>query len=455
MVQRQVFSAGFKPLASDFTAIGLNRQAAFKLLLSAFSQDASAVLFDATAPTVSENGTEFTISTPSQRVSVEGALAESALYEETFDVDNGAGGENDLYVSVFFVVRETPVSDTRNFLTTVPATGAQILQNLTAEIAQQYTVDVVYLSSAVNGDTQEPVLGTDDVGSVKLAEFWRPGGGSATVTVNDVAKFALPAGTAATIAPHASEHLPGGTDPIQLAALDSNDPNGSTVGLMPAGSLSAALGSVQGIIAAQDSTFLSFATQADDSGFGTQVIADLETDNSLTAYPGTSNTQLGLNFLAPGSLRGQSSRPARSDHTHPLSETGMLVLNQTRNLSLSDRGEVLTIPVTTPNSTIEIEQITDVTVYWEPNNVADGQYVRIAAPWSVAGNGDQTVGARATVTGTNTFLLELGTEGITYLTTAMQDAIDPLLSTGYVGNNYPTDGTLHMVITAIRKGTNG
>lgn len=454
MVQRQVFSAGFKPLASDFTAIGLNRQAAFKLLLSAFSGDASAVLFDAIAPTVSENGTVYTITTPAQLVSIEGALAQSSEYVESFDTDNGAGGQNDLYVYVFFVVRQTPVTDTRNFLSTVPATGAQILQNLTVEVAQRYTVEVVYLSSLTANTTLVPILDSDAIGYVKLADFVAQPGNPVEVTVNQVPKFALPGGSSSSLPAHGDTHITG-QDRIPDAVLSDTNPNGSTVGLMPEGALATAYSSVQGIVPAGTSPFLSFASTPDESGRGKQVIAELSADNSLTTG---SDAKLGLNFLAASDLNGSSSRPARSDHTHPLSETGMLVINQSLAVSLSSLGDVRSFTASPTDTTIEVERILDVAIYWEPNNVKSEEYIRLAAPWSTviqSGLGVQTLGARAMITGSNTFKLEIGSVGITYLTQEMQNTISPLVNGGYNGSNIPTDGTLHMVITALRKGTDG
>ena len=453
MVQRQVFSAGFKPLASDFTAIGLNRQAAFKLLLSAFSGDASAVLFDAIEPTVTKSNTVYTITAPSQLVSIEGALAQSSEYVESFNTDNGAGGENDLYVYVFFVVRQTPVTDTRNFLSTVPSTGAQILQNLTAEVAQRYTVEVVYLSSPAENTTLVPVLDTDALGYVKLADV-SVISGEAAVTLNQAPKFALPGGSSSSVASHAQTHIDG-PDRIPDAVLSGSNQNGSTAGLMPEGALATTYSSVQGIVPDSASSFLSFASQPDDSGRGRQVIAALASDNSLTTGP---DSRLGLNYLAESALNGLSSRPARSDHTHPLSETGMLVINQSLVVTLSTLGAVRTFTVAATDTTIEIERILDVVVYWEPNNVNSEEYIRLAAPWSIinqSGLGAQTLGARAMITGSNTFKLEIGSAGITYLTQEMQNTISPLVNGGYNGSNIPTDGTLHMVITALRKGTDG
>lgn len=456
-MRRQVFQPGIKPLATDFTAIGLNRQDAFASLLSAFSLDPAGVLFDDQPPVATQVGDTITVLTPNQLVGVEGALASSATYSEDFDVTGGI----ELKVEVFFVMRETPATETRNFLSTNPTTGNTVFQNLSTEVAQDAVVDVVYLfTNDIASADQTPVLGADDLGFVKLGTVFYDG--AALSVVEEVApRFTIPAGASVPVVGHRDTHLPNGTDPIPLAALSTSVVAGSTPGLMPEGALKLIDGALQDVTPTSDSTFLTFATvnAGDDTNPLKVIRVGLEHDNSLQGAG--SPVQLGVNFRPPSTLIGTDFRAARSDHKHALSESGLIVINKSREVTATDFGQIFSVVLSSTDVEQAPEQILSVSFHWSPLNLnASGGLgaARVECGWQIAdipGSGLTTLGARAAIINSTLFSVEVGASGMTQLSPAMEGLVQSWTSPSYTGGTFPREGTLHMTIVALREGAGG
>ncbi len=454
-MKRQLFPKGVKVHQEDLEDIGINMQDALALLLRSFSASPTSVLFQSLDPVVTKLGTTVTVAVPAQYISVQGAISRTPDYTEAFDIDDGGGGELDLKVEVYFVSNRIPVLATRNFISVEPTNSATVIQELEATMAVNAEAQVVLLrSNNLASASENPTTGPDSNGFVRLGEI-QVTGGVVTYIEDPLAKFQLPGGAAVPVTTHADTHLPGGTDPIAVAeGGDVTLGSESTVGLMPEGSLDRVLSSITDVVSASNTDYLSFART------DTRLIATLAKDASLSLFSDGA-TVLGLNYLPPSASNGMSARPARSDHAHKLSDTGLVIINKTLNLQEAMFGTVVTTNIAESDTEVPIERIFDVRYYWQPINVdvsgGHGEY-SIEAPWSVVnipGGGLQTIGARTFTADTTQIRTELGDAAIAFMTAAsMADAVARTIPQ-YAEGQYPKTGTLFMTILAIREGADG
>lgn len=461
------FPAGMKPLQSDLNAISENVEGAFSDLFTVFSNNTQGVLFDALPPVVTKDGTNLTILTPAQRVGIVGNVESVKQYSEVFDVDDGLGGELDLRVEIYFVFSRVPVTATRNFLSIEPIKGVSILQNFEAEIATHIRPHVVYLwTNNLSASSEEPVVGPNDVGYIKLATVVYTG--VVTITDEPQNKFTLPNGVVVPTQLHANQHMPGGSDPIPVAALTNTLSAGSSAGLMPIGALATTMQSLQNLVPNSDSPFLSFSivgTNTLVNGAYDPRIAQvsLKTDASLTVHNSGEGQRLAVRFAPKGATAGQADEAARRDHIHALSESGIVVVNLQRAMTPSDLGTLITTTVTAADlpQGVRLGQILDIKYYWQPNNLSElnsHDDNMVAVPWIVAAIGSlglTTVGVRTNILSRDTFQIEVGVAGLAYLTAQMQAEVESWTAPQYSQGAYPSSGTLHMVVIGLREGANG
>ena len=465
-MQVQRFTAGVMPLQQDFNAIGENRVQAFRSLLSVFSVAPEGVLFQALDPVVALTGTVLSVNVPDQVIGVGGVIVRTPSYTETFDLSDGSGGTTTAKVQVYFVIRETGVSATRNFLSTNPTNNVRVYQALETEIATKYTAEVqMYKSTNVAAAEAPPATANGVLGYIKLVDVVYDGS-TINIAQNTAAHFRIPGGASIPIAAHGVEHLPGGSDPIPLAQVDNTGTLGSTAGLMPEGALAAAQGGIQDIVPTTNAAFLQFATQGSNTiqagDFSPKIVqANLNYDGSLRAVSEGGTPKLAVNFPAKTFLAGQRDQAARSDHTHRLSESGYVVINKEITVSSDQLGDIINVSVSVADASVDIEQILDVQCYFAPRNLDAQQGFdthRLAVGWNFGvfdGSGIGTVGTRVNILGPRLFQLELGEIGLMYLSSPMQTLVQSWTSPSYSDGAFPKAGTLHLIITALRQGARG
>lgn len=66
----------------------------------------------------------------------------------------------------------------------------------------------------------------------------------------------------------------------------------------------------------------------------------------------------------------------------------------------------------------------------------------VEAGWTLLGDYSSVAGARALITGTNSVSVEIGNNGITYLTPAAINKVNTWLTSGNTVSAYPSDGSL-------------
>lgn len=444
-------------------AIGLNMQDAFDVLLRNFSLNPAGVLFQASAPALTQAGTSITITTPAQSVAIAGGLATSRAYSETIDVTDGAGGELDLKLEIFFVSNKVGIRGVRNFFSTDPVNLATVVQNLETEFALSLEVETVYLKSfSAAAADQTPVVGPNSDGFIKLGEVIYSGG-NLTYTAEDLGKFRLPAGTAIPVTNHAAQHLPGGLDELPVAEViigvdEFGEPTEtSTIGFLPEDALLRIQETVQDIVAAANAPYLTFGTEQFGNNSKT-VIADLKTDSSLSSLVSNSGPVLGVNLKPPGVLNGLSDRSARADHKHGLSESGLIVINKSIELQTGLFGTVVDTTITETDSAEDIQEILEVLYEWEPVNLDEGfSGFRMEIPWcvtSIPGAGIQTLGVRSYKRGPRDFSTEFGVAGLSYMTQAAIAAVQGRTQPVYQEGSFPRLGVLHMTVLALRGESN-
>ena len=425
----QRFPAGVKPLESDLNALSDNSLEGIQDLISVFSGASSgSVLFDATPPIAAVADDVLTVTAPSQRVSVGGAVETSSDYFESYDVS-----ANDRYVEIFFIISRAPVTATRNFLSLDTNSGSTILQNLEAEIAEITNIRVVFLTQTTlpgggGVNTLVPTLTSNDLGFARLGSVsYDRNAASTTFTPDETFKFQFP------IPPDITIPTP---DPV------SSTENG----LMTPALLSITLGAVQEVYSDVDSPFLSFAATNTNGLRGYS--ASLAVGEGLT----TQNERLVPDFRTPSAANGQTTKVARADHTHALSQSGVVRVEKsfglTANLFNNLRG--VTITAADLPEQVELAAIMAVELFWAPSLNHPG---RVELGWCHLPGGG-TVGARAFISSVTDLSIEIGSLGALDLSNS---AARTLVSewTNLSVDTFPSTGTIYVSILALRNGANG
>jgi hypothetical protein len=460
------FTDGMKPLTADMNNIHLYTEDAVYTLLQAMGSSAGKVLFEAIEPTAAVDGDGIlSVAVDEQHFAIEGAVTTVPVTTNLFtglDV-------SDAKVAVYFILKKQAVEEERNFISLENANNYLIQQDLTTVVAYE-DVGRVEMNITKDGSTPAvPMLGVQDTGYVLLGTYdWDYLTEELTFTLNTAEVFTLPANFQQPVTDHASSHLPGGGDAIQLAAL-GNVSGGSQPGLMPAGALTAVMGSVQDIVATDD--FIQIVATGDNEVSGNAI--DPKTVEIHLALDGSLEQKedgtLGIVFKSASALNGTDDIPARANHIHSLVETGIISYSLTAAVPQDGSllGKMLG-PYTVSSSysggtgTSDVGRIISVSVSWIPPGIP-GNYYGIDCGWSVVSEaGRETVGCRPVVMGRSAFYLETGSKGLAYLTQTMVDHINgitngiagtqPRSQPNWLSGTYADGGRLRVDVIAVRVG---
>lgn len=413
------------------TALSEDTESGFDALLRAIGSSPSGqLLFGAAPPSALVAGTDLTISVPDQWFAVGGAvqLLVSAP-DVVYDIST------DKRIDVYLVAGKSTDSQTRNFTSIDPATGAVIQQTLSTTVALNDMPRVAYaVSSDPAAAPAPPVLSTTDAGAVLLATIVVLSG-VPSVTVNEQARYTIPPGSPGGVGVHAQTHLPGGSDPLPVAA--SGQP-----GILDASGYDMLTGAVQSVTPASDSAYIK---AVDSSG---DVSLSMALHDSLAVVDSGGSPALAVKSRSKSILNGFEDGAARPDHRHTALDGGILV--QTTEVDVSSSlGSVVSVPFapqTLGTQSISAAQVISVSVYWVPPNAIDPAFA-IETGWVSTASGYK--GARGYITGAQSFAVELGDAGVTELTGPASALVSSSTSPQYGGSLSPVTGTLRVVATAL------
>lgn len=431
----QRFPAGVKPLESDLNALSDNALDGIQDLISVFSGNSGgSVLFQSTDPITAVASDVLTITTPSQRVAIGGAVETSSDYFETFDVSS-----DDRYVEIFFVISRNPVTATRNFLSLDTNSGSTILQNLEAEIAEVTNIRVVYLTQTTvpggGSNSLQLSLNSNDLGFARLGSVFHDTSEGTTVFTEDTSfGFTFPSEPTVTIPP----------TPVVSATEN---------GLMTPSLRETTLLAVTDVSGATDSPFLSFAAVGDNTTADKKAMrASLSYGEGLTVTQGS----LAPDFLIASAANGTTTKVARADHVHALSQTGILRISKEFQLTGNLLGNLQTINITSADlpENVELAEILAIEMFWAPTQTTEG---RVEIFWNQLPSGG-TIGARALISSVGSQVgaelsIEIGSVGVVELTGAALALVDSW--TGLSTDPIPSSGFIHVNIMGLRDGANG
>jgi hypothetical protein len=429
----QRFPAGVKPLESDLNSLSNSSLEGIGDLISVFSAEGNgSVLFDATAPLVEVDASTnvLTVTAPSQRVAIGGAVETSTDYFESFDVS-----ATDRYVEIFFIISRVPVTATRNFLSLDTDSGSTILQNLEAEIAEITNIRVVFLTQATSPSTVNslaPQLNSNDLGFARLGSInYDRSQAQTTITLDDNFGFAFP-------------------KPPDITIPEIDPVSSTQSGLATPSLLALAQGAVQEVYNDNDTPFLSFAATNTNGvrGFSGSIRYGL----GLEVQEGPSGPGLVPDFLPPSAANGQTTKVSRADHVHALSQSGVVRVVKQIQLSSSKFGNLTQLEIGSADlpEGVTLAAIMNVELMWAPSLANPGQ---VQLGWAYAAGGG-TVGARVFVSNVNDLSVEIGTLGALELgSSAARALVSGWTSTS--SDTYPSTGFIYVNILALRDGANG
>jgi hypothetical protein len=348
------------------------------------------------------------------------------------------------YHRIFFVLSRNDQSDNRDFVQTSPT--IQVVTQTT--VIRKNTAARIEVTSSGSHTTPPgtPTLNPNDIGYVELASvIWD--GAAFTVNHNIPAIYAFP-GSASSVSTHGPTHLPGGGDEVPISQM-GGDPSGSTAGLMPAGSLALAKGSIQVISISDLSKFLTRVMSGNNSpGDPKTAELRLRIGESLKQFESSGNFLLGLNFDT-GPYAGDSGRPAMSNHTHPPSESPVAVLRHRIPLDSSNLGTLVDVP-----TIAGISRIYQTQVFWVPPGLTSPPYPMVECSWFK--DGTTVVGIKANIISGNEVKLEVAGQALCYLSHAMYQYVltktggSPNWTYGSYGVLYPTQGEIYVKVVGLR-----
>jgi len=442
------FVAGVKPLVSDMNNLHTYTEEALFSLLQAVGGSSGRLLFNATPPVYSANNNIITITVPYQFFAVEGAVSYVPETQWTRSTTT------DLVLGIYFILKKAPIPEERNFLSLNPDSIA-VQQDLTTPVAFEDIGRVeVTVGTVITNPPEEPVLGAGDVGFVQLGFLtYNLNTGGFVYTGNSADLFTLPAATAQPAQPHAASHL--STDRIPDAAVNPGVDGGSTEGLLPRGGLTTLIGAIQDIQPTPTSSFVEVVYTGDNAPSGNTTepkvaLLHVNLASSLAAVVEDQAIKLGVNFKPASAVAGTSKQSARADHIHGLTEFGLIVMSQTiSDLSIFVSGS-FTVPSVGASGTVG--KIISVTPYWVPPN-APANFYGVPCGWLLVSNpAAQTLGCRASITGSNTFFVEKGAAGAALITSEL---ITKLAQDNIIWDNgqFAITGSIRLEILAARAGT--
>jgi hypothetical protein len=462
-MKKLAFADGQKPITSDLTSIHGFTEEGVKMLLEAIGGTNAKLLFEAYPPVAASDETTLTIDVTSQHFAIDGAIATVA----DDSVDIAIAG--DLQVGVFLILSKEPTEELRNFLTLNPD-NVLVQQDVVTEIYSTDTGRIEYITvNDLVSTMPTPSLGAADVGYIRLATVLCAEGTPDVVTVvpNTLELYTIPPGAAGAVTTHASSHLPGGSDAVQVASLSGSEDGGSTVGFMPNGALTSALSAVQEVEADDLSTFLTISTAGDNAAQtdGTidskTVTLGLQYDGSLTVRSVSGTDKLGVAFSAAGPANGNTYRAAHSNHKHALIDTGIIYQSFTLDAtSFTAFGSIIgpyTVTATQSggsNIAGELGQIIHISARWLPPNLTgNNSGYGIDAPYTVltlTGSLPATVGIRPIISANDKFYLEIGDLGFAYLSSAAIAQMNTVSNPNWTAGNYAMFGRIQIDVIALR-----
>ncbi len=431
-MKKRRFPATMEVTTADLNGIGDDAETGVADLVHAVANlnAESGVIFNDSIPTVG-SGPPWTVTLPTQYFAIDGIVGK--LTGTTFVLAAGART-----AAVFLRLRRTDVTATRPFLNTSgsgPVSGSASFVNQQGWQASYVVVD------PYTGSGDDPVAGATDVGApIKLAAFVITGAPAISVTKDpDNRLWSIPAGMPST---HASRHLSGGADPIQLATPSQD-------GLMSASFASWVTAALTSLSVSAGSEFLVITTAAGPPKTATLA---LRLGQALKKVTESGVDKLGLNFPS-GPLAGASARPARADHKHALSDSPVQLVTQTIVVtSAAQLGQLFSVAVPT-----SIAAVTDVSCYWVAPTLASN-YPRMSAEWSTVlfGGANKRVGCRHVLVGPRDLRIRLGDDALCELTTQEFEIAFTAAGSqtwdavGGTSGTMPTTGTIVVNVTGTR-----
>ncbi len=398
---RTYWEEGVEVIKEDLNAIHDSTENEVKVLLEALSGGKDTLLFDNAPPAVSVVPPNIVVDVPAQRFSVDGNTGEVPA-PVTLNFPDTPTAQH----RVFFVIRRNETTDTRDFLEESGGTLAVVPDTA---VIRKTTADRIEQTSSPDELTpaSDPTLSPDDIGFVEYCTIiWD--GATLTTTLNVAALYTFP-GAGMGYASHGIQHLPGGTDPIPVAAV-SGSPSGSDPGLMPAGSFAVLKNAVQSVSIDAASPFLTRVTTGDNTPTNPKnVELNLRLMPALIGVEDSGDWYLGLSY-GSGPYAGDSPNPARFNHRHPISEIPLAIVPYDVDVDSSDLGTLLDVA-----EFPSIGVISHTQVYWVPPGKT---YPMVDCDWAEMTAG--SVGVKAHVVGNNEIKLEIGELGMVRLTDALK-----------------------------------
>lgn len=451
-MDRQHFTAGVIPEASDFNALSTNTLGGFYQLLSAMGGSGGSLLFEDAPPTVNISANVLEVAMPAQYVAVEGHVTQSLLF--TQNVVSGAGPAPDaIKGTVFIVVGEDGSTAVRNFLSKDPTTGGTIKQTLQTTI-KYTTTNRVVLNTSTNliDPIAPPTLTASDAGFIEVGTFvWDEV--DLVITPNTAQRFQIPSGAVVPLTAHGPTHLEDGDDPIPTAALGAVS-GGSTPGLVPYGGYNLMKGSYQAITSATNNEFIVVTPTGTNDIVGESIDPKtakigVNLGDGLTKVTDLGVYKLGVDFPDPSDTAGDSPQAARANHKHSINDMGFVYA--TIPITISEATELgaliaVNLDSTTLPPDTSVSEIINVELYWGPlNPTVTSASNRIRCGWDPI-NG---IGARAIILGPHLLSVETGASALTYLTAPSKNLANTWTTGGSLSTT-PTVGMLYVHVIAKR-----
>lgn len=405
MREKTFWEDGVKVIPDDLNAIHDLTEDESKNLIEVLSGGLSTILFDDSPPVVTHVAPNIVVDVPAQRFAVDGCTEEISAPATLNFADAPAAQHR-----VFFVIRRNDSTDTRDVLQESGGT-LSVVSNLV--VVRKTTTPRIEQTSSPNILTPapDPALSPDDIGFVELCTIIWDGISTLTLLPNTGALYTFP-GAGMAYAPHAIQHLPGGGDPLQIAAIDAS-PEGSRVGLMPAGSYAVLRNALQWVEIDGASPYLVRVNSGDNSPTNPKkVTIGLNVTASFVSRDESGTWYLALNF-PNGPYAGTSVSPARSDHRHLPSEMPLTIVPYSMTVDVSHLGQIITVPDFTT-----IGNISHIAVYWVP---LGRDFPMIECGWTETSAG--VVGTRVHLHGSKAIRIETGSLGFTKMTEALKNYV--------------------------------
>lgn len=446
-MKRRRFPTGMEATEADHNAIHERTEEGIGDLVRAVANannDPDKLIFNNDPPQVSGGPSSWTVTVPKQDFAIDGIVGQ--LAQSQFNVDDAAGTRT---LAVFLRIQRVDASATRFFLDlsdpTTPARGSADF------VVQEDWQAAIVVVDPYTGPGDDPVAGPTDVGDpIKLATLDLVAATSLSVNADpDNNVWVFPVGVAPGA--HATEHLPGGTDPIQLATP-------SQAGIISAADMATVIAALTNLTVNAASPFLARTITGDNGAGGPKAVEIVlrTLADTFRTVDDAGTDKLGLNFPVGGNS-GSLEQPARADHKHDLSDSPIQVA--TNVVQINDPTNQLgsLIQVVAPAN---FAMISHVTVHWLAPTITAPFYPLVEASWSsiLSGGSSLKVGVKYTLAGNRDLRLRIGDHALCELTPEELALVTAVTgsqtwdSVAGTGGLLPTTGSLVVTITGVRLG---